>query len=1379
MNKKESDVPPKLTIDDFRGFFEELYEHPPFHWQQRLAKRACAGDWPDFIKLPTSSGKTACLDIAVFALACQAAEHHDAPERITAPRRIFFVVDRRVIVNEAYQRATAICNALEKAIENRSSPLYPVAHWLRSLTHHEHATPLDCFELRGGIYRDDAWVRSMLQPTILTSTVDQFGSRILFRGYGVTDRNLAIHAALTSNDTLVILDEAHCSQPFSQTMNAVARFRDAGLPHDTRPKWSESAIRTPFAFVQMTATPDANASPESIFELSPTDYRKDPKLLERHACAKPIRLEECKAKGKRQNADLAKSLAQQAEQLANPEGDETPCRRIAVVVNRVACARETYRLLTKKHGERVHLMIGRMRPVDRDKLTDRLQTEFQSDPSRDNDNQPEEPQFVVATQCLEVGADFDFDGMVSQCASLDALRQRYGRLNRLGQASHARGVIAMAAGDVKPKDPDPIYGTALPVTWKWLQSHAGKVNDSNSIDFGIQAMDAVIAEEPDGASLAPQSVDAPVLLPAHLDLLCQTSPLPAVEPEIATFLHGPDRGQPEVRVCWRADLPQLTGKLKPGSGWAATAREAVAVCPPTSAEVLAVPLMQFKQWLRGDDKEDNTGDVLGERTADDSSVETNSSAERFGILWTGQTDRPTLVTTVTARNIRPNDTIVLPVTVGGWQTFGHLPGAPEERTYNEELNAERLQELARVDVASCAFRQARNRTIARIHPALAKNTADTRLISSMKKWIDPDSGGTARDALYGSAEDEDTVSADEESDSVQESQASEIEPVLQRLRQDCEKQRSTKDSIQLVRYPNGLALVGPRDASQHESRRNLPRASFGDDFEEANVDADDRILLSDHLADVAEETSRLLKAIPPEADISAAVVEAARLHDIGKADLRFQAMLLQSTPDFACMQPALIAKSGRGPSAKQASGQEVSHSLPRGFRHEMLSVDLAKTVDSNLNDKQRELMLHAIAAHHGYARPFAPVVVDNAPSAVSLKKLNGNSDISLTEKERRSLTPSHRLDSGIAERFWKLNRHFGWWGLTWLETAVRLSDWTASAHPRHPSASAAVIANTTAPGPAILHKLCCPGIDGSNPLGFLSALGLLRTAVELDPSAKLNWQKSGVWTPVLWLTEDFTTTGFVEALHSRLGGRESDFHFTALGQNTTVPQAVFRAALLDAREHSAITARTTVDFFAALGTDALVSENDGITIQDTALRTMAGAGHQHFLETMRNVIKACSAGHLKKALFDAWQYDDPTQTMSLRFDPLGDNRYALQWRNPSGDPSRKKSGSMLGANRLAIEALPFFPTAPGSRFIQTVGFKGHRSRDTFFRWPLWTTPICAKVVSSLLATNLIQSDNKPDYREYGVSEIFASQRITVGKVRNFTPAQAVGHRAKT
>jgi CRISPR-associated helicase Cas3 len=107
----------------------------------------------------------------------------------TAPRRIFFVVDRRVIVDQAFQHARHI----ERALANPGHDVVAaVAERLRELSGAENPLehkPLVCLQLRGGVYRDDAWARTPTQPTVIASTVDQIGSRMLYRGYGLRTEN--------------------------------------------------------------------------------------------------------------------------------------------------------------------------------------------------------------------------------------------------------------------------------------------------------------------------------------------------------------------------------------------------------------------------------------------------------------------------------------------------------------------------------------------------------------------------------------------------------------------------------------------------------------------------------------------------------------------------------------------------------------------------------------------------------------------------------------------------------------------------------------------------------------------------------------------------------------------------------------------------------------------------------------------------------------------------------------------------------------------------------------------------------------------------------------------------------------------------------------
>src|SRR6185437_9150474 len=89
----------QMNPEDFDAFFRALYEYSPFPWQSRLARQVARdGCWPSVLSIPTSAGKTAVIDIAVFMLALQAGRKDT--DR-TAPLRISFVIDRRIVVDEA------------------------------------------------------------------------------------------------------------------------------------------------------------------------------------------------------------------------------------------------------------------------------------------------------------------------------------------------------------------------------------------------------------------------------------------------------------------------------------------------------------------------------------------------------------------------------------------------------------------------------------------------------------------------------------------------------------------------------------------------------------------------------------------------------------------------------------------------------------------------------------------------------------------------------------------------------------------------------------------------------------------------------------------------------------------------------------------------------------------------------------------------------------------------------------------------------------------------------------------------------------------------------------------------------------------------------
>ena len=962
----------QLNATDFAQFFDELWGHPPFAWQQALADRVlerAEAPWPEAIALPTAAGKTACLDIAVFALAAQASRLA-RKQAITAPRRVFLVVDRRVIVDQAYERARLLADRLEKA---QDGILKRVADNLRRIAHggvdgFAGELPLTAHVLRGGMYRSEAWMSSPLQPMVVASTVDQIGSRLLFRGYGRGSSTWPIAAGLVANDSLILLDEAHCAQPFLQTLQAVRRYQ----------KWGHTPLERPFYPVVMSATPPPGVD---LFE-DLSEESRDPAnpLGQRQLAHKPAILKTVeKAKGKQATSAMAKVLAEAASEMVNGER-----RAIVVFVNRVATARETYCLLHSQENLDAVLLTGRMRPVDKDALVKQRLKPLESDQA--DQRALSKPVIVVATQTLEVGADLDFDGLVTECASLDALRQRFGRLNRMGRPIEARAVILVRGDQAGDRGDDPVYGEALTKTWNWLNEHK---DDNGEVDFGIAYL-------PDGdSSLNAPSVNAPVMLPAHVDCWAQTAPEPQPSPDVAPFLHGPREGVADVQVCWRADLDLIDEKE--------TALELLSLCPPSSSETLPVPVSVFRRWLAGEDAADDSADVEGTGTEDGLNGNGSPAVERLVMRWQGaETELGNI--TADPRAIRPGDIIVIPAThPGPARQLGDLP--PD----------------ADLDVGDRAYRLARAKPILRLHPKLvgdwpysvtAKETARELLKDLERKYEDDELDDALRDLLT------------ELSNSPESSWLSEAASEL------CKE--FSRSRLHIV-GGNSLVLVGSRCI-----RKLTREADLFSDEDDASASGIGRpVKLLRHLPDVEALARHHAAGCDLPEDLVEAIACAGLLHDLGKADPRFQS-LLRGGARWLGGEP--LAKSAEIPRnrvvyerARTASG------YPKGGRHELLSVRLAESASALLpkRDDLRDLVLHLIASHHGHCRPFAPVIFDEQGVDV---------DFELRGQRTHWCGPTNleRLDSGIADRYWRLVRRYGWWGLAWLEALLRLADWRQS-----------------------------------------------------------------------------------------------------------------------------------------------------------------------------------------------------------------------------------------------------------------------------------------------------------------------------------------------
>lgn len=120
------------------------------------------------------------------------------------------------------------------------------------------------------------------------------------------------------------------------------------------------------------------------------------------------------------------------------------------------------------------------------------------------------------------------------------------------------------------------------------------------------------------------------------------------------------------------------------------------------------------------------------------------------------------------------------------------------------------------------------------------------------------------------------------------------------------------------------------------------------------------VLLDDHQNDVAERTRQLAENLGLAPEFSEALELAAKYHDEGKRDLRFQQML------GADPEAEVLAKSGRR-SVAEAYRARSRSALPRGWRHEQLSALMVAASPEKVG-AHRDLVLRIIGCSHGHGR---------------------------------------------------------------------------------------------------------------------------------------------------------------------------------------------------------------------------------------------------------------------------------------------------------------------------------------------------------------------------------------------------------------------------
>ncbi len=974
-----------LHPSDFPAYFRAVHGCDPFPWQQSLVTRLADTDtWPDVLNLPTGSGKTAALDAAVFHLALRA----DSPSK--SALRIALVVDRRLVVDDAFVRATKIAEVLKDNVgkdANGDRIVAEVAARLTLLAGGD-GPPLIARRLRGGVPLEYDWARTPTQPTILCSTVDQVGSRLLFRGYGVSDRMKPVHAGLLGSGCLILLDEAHLAEPFRQTIFAVRTIGRA----DTK-------------LALLSATPGACS--ERSFELSDAD-RNHPELRKRLRARKPTELKPPYTGGLN---SAFEPFAREARDMADRLRDQgvSPAA-LGVVVNRVALARRIFDALTVDDTDDdstdAVLMIGRSRGVDRDAIAKSL-ARFRTGSLDRTDGKP---LFIVATQCLEVGVDLDLDGLVTQAASLDALRQRFGRLNRAGRPVPAEGVIIALSEDIRSRANDPVYGDRIRRTWNALKALA----KHGPVDFGSEALSQRLKEtEQNPDDLASERPDAPVLMPAYLDLWSQTSPRPTADPDVGLFLHGRKRSESGVSVIWRDDISEndLCEEEHPNRP-KCDLSHVMRLMPPRASEAIELPLWAARTWLNhSEDTYAQLSDAPAQDREPDTSAIRRRQTRNRAFRWAGPDHSDTGI--VSPHELRIGDVLVVPADRGGCDPFGWAPESDQSVADVADGAAKPYwSRRCAVRVTPSVFRPELRWQWRRVAGVLGSEEGGVRdLVDSLLSVLPPKP----------------------ENDSLP-------DPLLRDVRIPLTALSRAAGRIDLhLPYPNGseggAILVAERGTSvqvRHGSCESLPATE--DDT--ASHTSGRPVGLDEHCLRVAQIAEKSAKALGLD-DIVDDIRLAAYLHDAGKADPRFQTALAGGDP-WSRPDGLPLAKSGRARSAHAWARA----GLPRRWRHEALSVRMARTHLNRFKARDPSLVLWLIGSHHGLGRPFFAFRDDHTQRPQSCL---ANFDWQLSDDQPGP--QSLAFDFGGVDwpsLFNVLKRRYGIWGLAYLEAIVRLADHRAS-----------------------------------------------------------------------------------------------------------------------------------------------------------------------------------------------------------------------------------------------------------------------------------------------------------------------------------------------
>ncbi|MGH8612213.1 MAG: type I-G CRISPR-associated protein, Cas3-extension family [Gammaproteobacteria bacterium] len=298
-----------------------------------------------------------------------------------------------------------------------------------------------------------------------------------------------------------------------------------------------------------------------------------------------------------------------------------------------------------------------------------------------------------------------------------------------------------------------------------------------------------------------------------------------------------------------------------------------------------------------------------------------------------------------------------------------------------------------------------------------------------------------------------------------------------------------------------------------------------------------------------------------------------------------------------------------------------------------------------------------------------------------------------------------------------------------------------------------------------MSRVILRGLNGTNPLGFLASLGLLRLLRQTNDVARLGFLSDGSFHPfVEGFDGDITALVCRDAALAE-GKQEWWLEYEKAGKDGVIvadlkpPPPVFKDFLDACVEHWCSGDGEPVAFAAAFGTSVIVDRTKNKNIKPTAFHFTAA--QQEFLDIVEKIRAVVTSEWANRSLFEG-HADHPGS--NLRWDPSAERNWALRLNDPQKDGTRVDAP----LEWLAFRGLPLFPCFPFGARIITTAVSG-RSDDMKMTWPLWSVPISLETARSTL--QITWSGASRDRAMRGVFAVCTSAiRRTSQGFGNFGPA---------